>query len=91
MHTRALRASSENLTRRLRTLYIATLTAADAIPLAPCAVPSKYAGSVVHGRDPGRIRSIAFDMANPEIPSGASFFNQQANSKPLRRALRQPR
>ena len=80
MHTRALHASSKNLTRRPRTLYIATLTAADAIPLAPCAVPSKYAGSVVHGRDPGRIRSVAFDMENPEIPSGASFFNQQANS-----------
>ncbi|UCH41917.1 MAG: phytanoyl-CoA dioxygenase family protein [Gammaproteobacteria bacterium] len=79
MHTRALHASSENLTRRPRTLYIATLTAADAIPLAPCAVPSKYAGSVVHGRNPGRIRSIAFDMENPEIPSGASFFDQQAN------------
>ena len=80
MHTRALHASSENLTQRPRSLFIVTLTAADAIPLAPCAVPSKYAGRIVHGRDPGRIRSIAFSMAAPQIPSGASFFDQQAGS-----------
>jgi ectoine hydroxylase-related dioxygenase (phytanoyl-CoA dioxygenase family) len=80
MHTRALHASSANLTSGPRTLYIATLTAADAIPLVACAVPSIYAGRIVHGKDPGRIRSIAFDMENPEIPAGASFFNQQAVS-----------
>lgn len=80
MHTRALHASSENLTQRSRSLYIATLTAADAIPLAPCAVPSRYAGRIVRGRDPRRIRSIAFDMDMPEIPRGASFFNQQAGN-----------
>jgi len=82
MHTRALHASSENLTQRPRSLYIATLTAADAIPLVPCAVPSKYSGRIVHGRDPGRIRSIAYDMETPEIPQGASFFDQQAGSAP---------
>ena len=81
MHTRSLHASAENLTTRPRTLYIATLTAADAIPLAPCAVPSRYAGCIVHGRDPGRIRSIGFDMENPEVPSGASFFNQQDGAR----------
>jgi ectoine hydroxylase-related dioxygenase (phytanoyl-CoA dioxygenase family) len=80
MHTRALHASSANLTAVPRTLYIATLTAADAIPLAACAVPSIHAGRIVHGKDPGRIRSIAFDMENPQIPAGASFFNQQATS-----------
>jgi ectoine hydroxylase-related dioxygenase (phytanoyl-CoA dioxygenase family) len=80
MHTRALHASSANRTQNPRTLYIATLTAADAIPLVPCAVPSVHAGCIVHGKDPGRIRSIAFDMEIPEIPAGASFFNQQATS-----------
>jgi len=80
MHTRALHASSANLTPDPRTLYIATLTAADAIPLVACAVPSIHAGRIVHGKNPGRIRSIAFDMENPEIPSWASFFNQQATS-----------
>jgi ectoine hydroxylase-related dioxygenase (phytanoyl-CoA dioxygenase family) len=79
MHTRMLHASSENRSDRPRTLYIATLTAADALPLAPCAVPSRYAGQILRGRDPGRIRSIAFDMELPEIPAGASFFDQQAS------------
>ena len=78
MHTRALHASSENRTQRPRSLYIATFTAADAIALVPCAVPSVHAGRIVHGRDPRRIRSTAFTMDNPEIPSGASFFDQQA-------------
>jgi hypothetical protein len=43
-------------------------------------VPSIHAGRSVHGKDPGRIRSIAIDMENPEIPADASFFNQQATS-----------
>jgi hypothetical protein len=80
MHTRALHASSENLTQRPRSLYIATLTAADAVPLAPCALPSIHAGRIVRGREPGVIRSVAFTMETPEIPSGASFFEQQAGS-----------
>ena len=80
MHTRALHASSENLTQRPRSLYIATLTAADAVPLAPCALPSIHAGRIVRGREPGVIRSVAFTMETPEIPSGASFFAQQAGS-----------
>ncbi|HKJ51227.1 MAG TPA: phytanoyl-CoA dioxygenase family protein [Gammaproteobacteria bacterium] len=78
MHTRMLHASAENRGTRPRTLYIATLTAADAVPLAPCAVPSRYAGHILHGKDPGRVRSIAFEMEMPEIPVGASFFEQQA-------------
>ena len=78
MHTRALHASSENLTQRPRSLYIASLTSADAVPLAPCALPSIHAGRIVRGREPGRIRSVAFTMETPEIPSAASFFAQQA-------------
>ena len=80
MHTRTLHASSANTTNRSRSLYIATLTAADAVPLAPCAVPSVHAGRIVYGQDPGRIRSVAFEMECPEIPKGASFFNQQAGA-----------
>ncbi len=78
MHTRTLHASSANQGARPRTLYIANLTAADAIPLAPSAVPSRYGNRIVRGRDPGRIRSIAYEMEIPEIPAGASFFAQQA-------------
>ena len=81
MHTRCLHASSENKTDRSRSLYIATLTAADAVPLAPCAVPSIHAGRIVYGQDPGRIRSVAFDIETPEVPRGASFFNQQADTQ----------
>lgn len=80
MHTRVLHASSKNLTQRPRSLYIATLAAADAVPLAPCALPSIHAGRIVRGREPGVIRSVAFSMETPEIPSGASFFEQQAGS-----------
>jgi hypothetical protein len=75
-----LHASSKNLTQRPRSLYIATLAAADAVPLAPCALPSIHAGRIVRGREPGVIRSVAFSMETPEIPSGASFFEQQAGS-----------
>ena len=73
-----LHASAVNTTTRPRRLFIATITAADALPLAPCAVPSRFAGRMLHGRNPGRIRSIDFVMETPEIPAGASFFNQQA-------------
>ena len=80
MHTRCLHGSSENLSESPRSLYIATLTAADAICLTPVAVPSIHSGKLVYGQEPGRIRSIDFDMEIPEIPSGASFFNQQENT-----------
>ncbi len=78
MHTRTLHASSANDSDRARTLYIANLTAADAIPLTPSAVPSRYGNRIVRGLDPGRIRSSAYEMEIPEIPTGASFFAQQA-------------
>ncbi len=78
MHTRTLHASSANLTDRTRSLFIATLTAADAVPLAPNAVPSIHAGRIAHGQEPGRIRSIELQVDTPEIPKGASFFSQQA-------------
>ena len=50
------------------------------MPLAPSAVPSIHGGRIVRGREPSRIRSTAFDMEAPEIPSGASFFDQQAGT-----------
>jgi hypothetical protein len=78
MHTRTLHGSSINRTDSPRTLYITNLTSADAIPLAANAVPSIHTGMIVHGRDPGRIRSIDYEMEMPEVPEGASFFAQQA-------------
>lgn len=79
MHTRLLHGSSPNRSELPRTLFIANLTSADAISLAPNAVPSVHSGRVVYGKDPGRVRSISYEMEMPEVPEGASFFAQQAN------------
>jgi len=79
MHTRLLHGSSANRSQLPRTLFIANLTSADAISLAANAVPSIHSGQVVHGKDPGRVRSIGYEMEMPEVPEGASFFAQQAN------------
>ena len=81
MHTRCLHGSSTNNTDKPRSLYIATLTAADALPLTPVAVPSIHSGRIVRGEDCGRIRSVSFDIEAPQIPKGASFFNQQEGAK----------
>ena len=80
MHARVAHASTANLSAQPRTLFIAVLAAADAVPLSPNPVPSRHAGLLLHGREPGRIRSTAFEMETPEIPEGASFFVQQAES-----------
>lgn len=78
MHTRALHGSTINRTSSPRTLFIANLTSADAIPLSPNPVPSVYSGQIVYGKDPGKIRVQSQTLEAPEIPSGASFFNQQS-------------
>lgn len=78
MHSRVAHASSPNDSALPRTLYIVTYAAADAVPLAPCAVPSPHQGKIVRGVEPGRIRSMNFEIQTPVIPKGASFFAQQA-------------
>ncbi|MEM9358121.1 MAG: phytanoyl-CoA dioxygenase family protein [Pseudomonadota bacterium] len=80
MHSRVAHASTANDSDRARTLYIVTYAAADAVPLSPIAVPSPDAGRIVRGREPGRIRSTDFMMETPEVPTGASFFVQQAEA-----------
>jgi ectoine hydroxylase-related dioxygenase (phytanoyl-CoA dioxygenase family) len=77
MHCRLAHASSANRSDHSRSLFIAAIAAADAVPLARNAVPSIHAGMILRGTDPGRIRSIPFQMEAPEIPAGASFFEQQ--------------
>ena len=62
MHTRTLHGSSINRSDSARTLYITNLTSADAIPLAANAVPSIHTGMIVHGQEPGRIRSIDYEQ-----------------------------
>ena len=83
MHSRVAHASTANDSDRARTLYIVTYAAADAVPLSPIAVPSPDAGRIVRGREPGRIRSTDFKMETPEVPTGASFFVQQAEADVL--------
>jgi phytanoyl-CoA hydroxylase len=78
MHSRLAHASSANHSRHPRTLFIAAIAAADAIPLAPIAVPSRHAGRLLAGSEPGRIRATNFDIEMPEVPKGASFFDQQS-------------
>ncbi|MGI9479021.1 MAG: phytanoyl-CoA dioxygenase family protein [Hyphomicrobiaceae bacterium] len=78
MHSRVAHASTANNSSAARTLYIVTYAAADVAPLSPVAVPSPHQGRIVRGCEPGRIRSMGFEIETPVIPKGASFFTQQA-------------
>jgi hypothetical protein len=80
MHSRVLHASSANASDQPRTLFIAEIAAADAMPLTPNPLPSRHAGLLLAGSEPGRIRATSFEMEMPEIPTGASFFDQQAST-----------
>ena len=79
MHSRVAHASFGNNSDQARTLFIAAIAAADAIPLAGNAVPSRHAGMILRNCEPKRIRTSAFEMEAPEVPKDASFFNQQAS------------
>ena len=78
MHTRLLHGSAPNLSRAPRTLFISVFTAEDAIPCSPNPMPTSYQGLLVRGEQTGRIRSIPFEMRLPQLPTTASFFDQQA-------------
>lgn len=80
MHTRLLHGSAPNNSGAPRTLYICVYSAADARPLTPSPVPTKDQGLVVRGADHGRIRSVDYDIPMPQLPDGASFFDQQKSS-----------
>jgi len=78
MHTRLLHGSAPNRSDNPRTLYICVYSAADAMPISPSPVPTRDQGRMVRGRDHGRVRTVTYDMPMPELPRGASFFDQQA-------------
>jgi ectoine hydroxylase-related dioxygenase (phytanoyl-CoA dioxygenase family) len=80
MHTRLLHGSGPNLSDKPRTLYICEYTAEDCYPLHPNHIPSEYMYEVVRGNATGRVRCSEYEMAFPEMPSGASFFEQQAKA-----------
>lgn len=77
MHSKVAHASRANRSAQPRSLFIAAIAAADSVPLFANAVPSRHEGMILRGRDPGRIRAEPFEMARPEVPKGASFFDQQ--------------
>ena len=78
MHTRLLHGSAANRSERPRTLHISVYSAEDAVPISPNPVPSLYEGRLVRGRRTGRVRSIGYELDLPQLPTGASFFDQQA-------------
>jgi phytanoyl-CoA hydroxylase len=81
MHTRLLHGSAPNLSDRPRTLFICEYTAEDAYPLQTNHIPSAYMYEIVRGEYSGRVRSSEYKMLFPEVPTGASFFEQQARVK----------
>ena len=80
MHTLLLHGSGPNLSDQPRTLFICEYCAEDSYPLQTNSIPSKYMEEIVRGEFSGRVRCSNYDMAFPEIPEGASFFEQQAKT-----------
>lgn len=78
MHARLLHGSAPNLSQQSRTLYIATYYAEDAIELSPNHLPSTFTHEIVRGEASGRVRCTPYEMTLPEVPTGTSFFAQQA-------------
>jgi len=81
MHTRLLHGSAANLTDQPRTLFICEYRAEDSKPLQVNHIPSIYQGEVVRGERSNRVRCSSYEMEFPEVPTGASFFNQQAKEQ----------
>ena len=77
MHTRLLHGSAPNASDRARTLFICVYSAEDAVPLSPNPMPHRHEGLMVRGRRSGRVRACDFSLELPELPGGASFFEQQ--------------
>ncbi len=80
MHSSLLHGSAPNLSDKPRTLYITTYYAEDAIELSPNHLPSKLTHEVVRGEASGRVRCSSYEMPLPEMPTGTSFFAQQATT-----------
>ena len=80
MHTRLLHGSAPNRSQAARTLYICEYRAEDARTLQVNHIPSRFEGEVVRGVATQRVRCSAYEMEYPEVPTGASFFSQQARA-----------
>ncbi|MEM7093622.1 MAG: phytanoyl-CoA dioxygenase family protein [Actinomycetota bacterium] len=80
MHTRLLHGSVANRSDRPRTLFIAEYRAEDSKALQVNHLPSIYDGEVVRGERTANVRCSSYEMRYPEVPTGASFFSQQAKA-----------
>lgn len=81
MHTRLLHGSALNRSTRPRTLYIVEYSAEDSYPLQCNHIPSVYEGELVRGEASNKVRCSSYEMSFPEVPTGASFFEQQVKQE----------
>ena len=81
MHGRVLHGSEPNLSNRPRTLFISAYRSEDSYPLETSHVPSKHEGELVRGVRTNRVRCTPIEMAFSEVPTGASFFDQQTGDR----------
>ena len=77
MHTRVMHGSAPNASDRARSLFICVYSADDAVPLSPNPMPHAHEGLLVRGTRTGKVRSMDFALELPQLPAGASFFEQQ--------------
>lgn len=87
MHTRLLHGSGPNQSDEPRTLFISEYRAEDSKPLQVNHLPSPFDGEVVRGERTNRVRCSTYEMEYPEVPTGASFFEQQDKDSRTRRAM----
>ncbi len=78
MHTRLLHGSSANTSAHPRTLFICVYSAEDAVACSPNPVPHRYEGLLVRGERTNKVRATQFELELPQLPTTASFFDQQA-------------
>ncbi|MCP5025887.1 MAG: phytanoyl-CoA dioxygenase family protein [Actinomycetia bacterium] len=83
MHTRLLHGSAPNRSSQPRTLFISEYRAEDSKALQVNHLPSIHDGEVVRGERTNRVRCSTYEMEYPEVPTGASFFSQQAKADGL--------
>ena len=79
MHTRLMHGSAPNRSAEPRTLFICVYSKTDAVPCSPNPMPHRFEGTVLRGESSGTGRTVPYEMQLPELPSTASFFDQQAD------------
>jgi hypothetical protein len=61
-------------------VFICVYSADDAVPLSPNPMPHAHEGLLVRGVRNGKVRSMEFAQELPQLPPGASFFEQQQDA-----------